>query len=441
MILKGSKRGGARQMAKHLLNAEANEQITVHEVSGFASNNISGALNEIHAISKGTKCSRFMFSLSLSPPQDEKVPIDTFEETLSVIEKKLGFEGQPRVIVFHEKEGRRHAHCVWSRIDGAQMKAIDQPYFKNKLKDISKQIYLDHGWQLPEGFRDKDKKNPLNYTRAEWQQAMRIGRKPADIKRELQECWAVSDDKKSFENALWDSGYVLAKGDRRGFVAVDLKGEVYSLPRAIGQKPKALQSRLGDPDRLRSVDQANERIQSQLSKLFKRYEGELNQQHHKDIQPLLREKQAMTKAHRSERTDLDTKQDMRWQEEENNRAARVRRGFKGLWDKLNGRYWKIRKTNERETSQCYQRDQKEREELIQNQLIQRQNLQVQINLLRQSQEQERAELIRDLSHLKDYEQKKAHVAERSKSQTKDRNNENGFDGFDLDEDNDMEPEL
>jgi hypothetical protein len=24
--------------------------------------------------------------------------------------------GQPRVIVFHEKNGRRHAHCVWSRI-------------------------------------------------------------------------------------------------------------------------------------------------------------------------------------------------------------------------------------------------------------------------------------------------------------------------------------
>lgn len=66
MILKGSKRGGARQMAKHFLNAEANEHVRVHEVSGFASNNIGGALNEIHAISKGTKCSRFMFSLSLT---------------------------------------------------------------------------------------------------------------------------------------------------------------------------------------------------------------------------------------------------------------------------------------------------------------------------------------------------------------------------------------
>ena len=84
MILKGSKRGGAMQMARHLLNAELNEHVKVHEVSGFMSEHVSGALNEIYAISKGTQCKRFMFSLSLSPPEDEKVPVEVFEQALEL---------------------------------------------------------------------------------------------------------------------------------------------------------------------------------------------------------------------------------------------------------------------------------------------------------------------------------------------------------------------
>ncbi len=439
MILKGNQRAGGRQMALHLLNGEQNEHVRVHEVSGFMADDILGALNEAYALSKGTKCKQFMYSLSLNPPQDEYVSIEIFEGTLERIEKKLGLEGQPRVIVFHEKEGRRHAHCVWSRIDTEEMKAVNIAHPKRKLNDIAKSLYLENGWQMPDGFRDKSKKNPLNYTRAEWQQAMRAGRRPADIKRELQECWAVSDDKKSFENSLWESGYVLAKGDRRGFVAIDLKGEVYSLPRALAQKTKTLESRLGKADKLQSVDQAKERITGQLSKLFKRYEGELQSAHQKQLAPLLNKKQIMTKKHRAARADLDVMQDKRWQAEENARSARIRNGFKGLWDKLNGRYWKNRKVNERDTWQAHLRDKKEREELIYKQLIERQNLQIQFTLLRQSQEKERAEMIRDLSHIKTTTKKKARVAERSKSHDKSQDQGMGFEP--PAQDIDFEPEI
>ncbi len=66
MILKASKRGGVRQLSRHLMNGDKNEHVTVHEVSGFASDNISDALDEIHAISKGTKCSRCIFRPNLN---------------------------------------------------------------------------------------------------------------------------------------------------------------------------------------------------------------------------------------------------------------------------------------------------------------------------------------------------------------------------------------
>ena len=54
MILKGNQRGGARNLAAHLLSPE-NEQVKVHELRGFSSETIAGAFNEAYAISQGTK--------------------------------------------------------------------------------------------------------------------------------------------------------------------------------------------------------------------------------------------------------------------------------------------------------------------------------------------------------------------------------------------------
>ncbi len=73
MILKGNQRAGGRQMAVHLLNGEQNEHVNVHQVRGFIASDVLGALNEAYALSKGTQCKQFMYSLSLNPPQDERV--------------------------------------------------------------------------------------------------------------------------------------------------------------------------------------------------------------------------------------------------------------------------------------------------------------------------------------------------------------------------------
>jgi len=447
MILKASKRGGAMQMAKHLLNAEQNEHVNVYEISGFMADDISGALNEIYAISKGTKCTRFMFSISLSPPQTEKVPISAFEDALTSVEKKLNMEGQPRIVVFHEKEGRRHAHAVYSRIDVESMTAIDLPYFKNKLKDISKRLYLDHGWQLPKGFIDKNNRNPLNYTRSEWQQAARTGQNPKAIKAILQECWAVSDNKKSFESSLQENGYYLAKGDKRGYVVIDMHGEVYSLTRQLGQKKKALEERLGKAENLPSVSETKTAISSKLSTLFKRYTNELNAQHQKKMLPLLRAKQTMTNEHRALREQLDIFQKARWQKEEIHRSQRIRTGFKGIWDKLNGKYWKLRRLNEKEAYRAYIRDQQQREELINKQLTERQNLQAKMNLLRNNHEQERISLIRDLSNITVTSKDKIHDQSLSKKElSKEQRTKNITPNYRdsqtmEDKDIDMEPEI
>jgi len=140
LILKGSQRGGGQDLAVHLMRTDQNEHVRLHETRGFMSDDLRGAFKEAEAISRATKCRQFLFSLSLSPPEREKVPVDVFEQAIERIEARLGLEGQPRAIVFHEKEGRRHAHCVWSRIDVESMTARPLSYFKRKLVGISREL-------------------------------------------------------------------------------------------------------------------------------------------------------------------------------------------------------------------------------------------------------------------------------------------------------------
>lgn len=401
MILKGSQRGGARQMARHLMNGEQNEHVSIHEIKGFVADTIMGALNEVYALSKGTQCKQFLYSLSMNPPQNEKVPVEDFEEALARIEDKLGLTGQPRVVVFHEKEGRRHAHCVWSRIDTDAMKAINLPYTKRKLMTISKDLFIQHQWRMPKGLIDRKARNPLNYSRAEWQQAARSGRNPKAIKAALQECWAVSDTRKAFEQALSERGYFLARGDRRGFVAVDVYGEVHSLSRKLGMKAKDLQQRLGDPEALPGADETRQAVNQKLGTLFHGYLDELKQIQRKELQPLLQAKNEMTQAHRQARAAQKAFQDKRWQSEESQRAARMRKGLKGVWDMLTGKYWKLRKQNEREAWQAHIRDQNERQSLIEKQLDQRQALQRQFEEMRTKHTNEQAALVRDLAQIAD----------------------------------------
>ena len=399
MILKGSQRGGARQMALHLLNGEQNEHVTVHQIRGFIAQNVLDALDEIYAQAKGTQCSKFLYSISLNPPKDESVPVEVFDKALNQIEEKLGLNNQPRVVVFHEKEGRRHAHCVWSRIDLEEMKAINIAFDHKKLQAVSRQLFLDHGWTMPKGLMNSHLKNPLNFTRKEWQQAARTGRSAKAIKACLQQCWAVADSRKAFENALQESGFYMAKGDRRGFVVVDVYDEVYSLPRQLGLKAKDVQKRLGDPNKLLSVDEIREKITGELHDLFGKYRKELAKSQDQAMRPILRIKKTMTDQHRKERAALKAYQDKRWAEEEKLRASRIRKGFKGLWDKLSGKYWKLRKQNEKEAWQCHVRDRDERQDLIEVQLDQRHTLQEKLVALHKKQEEETAQLIAGLSRM------------------------------------------
>lgn len=379
MIFSASQRAGAMELAAHLLNGDENDHVTLHEIRGFLADTLEGAFREIEAISRGTQCQKFLFSLSLNPPEDADVPIEDFEAAIDEIERKLRLLDQPRVVVFHEKNGRRHCHVVWSRLMYSEhtkrMVAIRMSHFKHRLMEISRYQFLKYGWKMPDGMKRAQDRSPWHLTREEYRQAVRLSEDPQALKALFKGAWEQSDTLKTFVTALQERGMLLARGDRRGFVALDMAGGIYSLTRWIDIGTRELKTRLGKPETLPTVEQAKAYIADRMGENLQRYIAE-SKQRAKDIrQPLVQEIRALVAVQRKERSALIERQEKRWIQETKTRTARLPKDVKWLWHKASGKYQKIRAQNEAETKACLERDRKELHTLVRSHLLERQELQ------------------------------------------------------------------
>lgn len=375
MILQCSQRGGSRDLANHLMSPD-NDHVELHSLRGFCSDDLHGALQEAYALSRGTRCKRFLFSLSLNPPPNEQVSTEAFERAIERVEREFGLIKQSRAIIFHEKDGadgqtRRHAHAVWSRIDTDQMKAVPLPFTHKRLREISRQFYIEHGWSLPRGFTNSQEKSMKTFTLADWQQAKRIGKDPRAIKDSFADAWAISDSRASFTQALSERGYRLARGDRRGFVGVDERGEVFSIPRMAGVKTNAVRERLGSEDKLPSVDEVKDRIARDMLPKLGELQGELTERRRQELAETKERKALLVERQRAERKALAEKLQARQQQEALARQAQFRNGLKGLWDRLRGAHSKTKARHTEEAAQAAKRDKLEKDRLVFNQMDQR----------------------------------------------------------------------
>ncbi|MEA3014807.1 MAG: hypothetical protein QOD42_3352 [Sphingomonadales bacterium] len=409
MILKASQRGGGSQLGLHLLKTEENEHVEIHEVSGFVADSVRGAMKEAQALSRGTHCRQYLFSVSLNPPIGENARVETFEQALNMIEERLGLKGQPRVVVFHEKEGRRHCHAVWSRIDAATMTARPLPFFKTKLREIARQLFLENGWKMPGGFIDSKLRDPRSFTLDEWQQAKRAGLDAKALKDAAQEAWAVSDSAASFSKALEERGLFLARGDRRGPVAVTIDGDVLAVARLLGRKTKEVTARLGDPAALLPVAEVRRKLAGEMGQRLKAHIAEAKRIAANALRPLHQRREAIKRQHADERRRLDAGISKRRDAEQKQRAARIRSGVKGAWDLLTGRYWKARKQNEVEAFFAFQRDRAQRDGLIRDQLAERSRLQTDIQHARTRQARQLLALYRDAARFRQAQEFRAPV--------------------------------
>lgn len=235
MIISGIQTGNTRWLAAHLQNAADNESIDIVEVSGAVATDIDGALAEFDAIAAGTKASESVYAAFINPP----VPLSRaqFLRSIMHLEAILGLTGQPRIVLFHVKKGREHCHIVWSRIDAKLMRAIHLSHDRQKLRRCAQELAAEFGFELPPGlamdrgserFRDKPRPTKAEKAMEASSGLSRDGRRAA-----ITDCYNKSDSPEAFIHALEAAGFILARGDKRALVVVDIAGEIHSLARQI----------------------------------------------------------------------------------------------------------------------------------------------------------------------------------------------------------------
>ena len=253
MIPFASQRALGQDLATHLLNEYDNDYMEVADVRGAVAGDLHGAFAEWEAQAHAlTKCENYLYSLSINPDERQgRLTRDQYMDYIDRAEEKLGLTGQPRAVVFHIKEGREHAHVVWSRIDVENEKAIQLSFDHHKLMMVTRLFAKEHGLELSEGYERHERKmngkskeafikGGDQYNLFEMYQQRITGISAKTHKELVTEAWRHSDSAKAFVHALAEKGYILSRGNRP-YVLVDLYGTPHSLPRMIDDKTVRLE--------------------------------------------------------------------------------------------------------------------------------------------------------------------------------------------------------
>jgi len=282
IITKASQRANGQELAVHLQNARDNERVEIVHIRGAVAQDLSGAFQEWHAISKATRCKKYLYSLSLNPdPSQGPLTRRQYNDYIARVENKLKLADQPRVIVFHVKEGREHCHVVWSRIIPGQLKALPISHDRLALQAITRDFAKDHNLILPEnmqpGSDTKDRPLPVRTTLFERHQQERTGISKEERIEQLTAIWRQTSTGKDFVHAMALAGYHLSRGDSVPYAVLDRYGEIHSLPRQIeGARTKDIRARLVDypPESLPFAttlrDSIRRRISETISAQFNR---------------------------------------------------------------------------------------------------------------------------------------------------------------------------
>lgn len=320
MIIPASQRGNAKQLANHLSDLTMNDHVELYEARGlFHDQSIQEALREMHAASKGSRCQKHLFSLSVDPVQGLDHDGKLYDEIFQGLDERFPMlKDQPRLIVFHEKEGRRHAHVIYSRIN-REGKAIELGLYKKKLTSFSYDLFEKHApEQMPKNLqswakRQHEARLKQDHTRAELERERRTKQSREAHHQILQEAVKQHDTLKSLDVYLQEKGYRLCNG-KRALLAYDIyTQESYALTRATGLKMNELKQRYVGHTDLPSMDKVKSELVKQADHATKTPEppkelAKTQDALEKRLQERDQKMAAQREQYRQERDKLDQKQ-------------------------------------------------------------------------------------------------------------------------------------
>ena len=269
MIIKSSARAGARELARHLSNGDENETIRITQSRGVFAQNLFDALDDMRLISKGSRCRKFLYHVSMSPEPGYDFG-EEYDWTLSWqrYEAEFGLSHLAFVEVEHAKEGRTHRHRVYCRV-GDDNKAVPLGFSKMRNEKVARQLEYLHGHPLTIG---RHNKAVVTFLKREGQDETALGMEgnlatttarpraarthdeqhqqqrtkiPVEqVNADVQAAWQLAQTGQAFLHFLLERGYILAQGDKRRYVILDQAGGVHSPRRRVGLKAAEVNEKL-----------------------------------------------------------------------------------------------------------------------------------------------------------------------------------------------------
>lgn len=228
MIVKGRSRSNGAQLADYLENSKGNDLVTVLEVRGTTKpENLRLSLVEMSMSSELTKRGKLgLYHSQVNPAIGEDRPMTPADwlRAADILEEHLGFTGQKRAIVLHEKEGRIHGHIVWEKYDHDTGKLRTDSKNYEKHDKARAQIERELGHERTPQKPERDLSN----------------------KARLTELWQQHQGGQEFVEAARQAGYEIAQGnDRRPFRVITPDSQSLELPRQLdGFNAKDVRDRL-----------------------------------------------------------------------------------------------------------------------------------------------------------------------------------------------------
>jgi hypothetical protein len=266
VIINGRSRRCVWWWSRHLQDTQENESVRVVKIEGLASENIYDLLREIEAQGLGTKAQNPMWIAVLNPGPNERLTDEQRDRARDILEQERGLTGQPYFLVEHEKNGWKHWHVVYSRIDTERMRALPDSLDAKVCHGAARKIEIELGLEKVIGPYDREPGTPRPpRAPAPWEmyRGMQTKIDPRDIAAEVTELYHQSRNGTEFQAALEQHGYQLATG-RRGLLILDSAGKEHSLVKRIdGVKTAELNAFMREVDRatLPTVEQAKEQYQ------------------------------------------------------------------------------------------------------------------------------------------------------------------------------------
>jgi hypothetical protein len=267
MLIKGSSRANPRQLARHLLRRDQNVHVEILQCDPSPKTDLYEAFEDLQALTQGTKGTKGLYHAQISPDAQYTLRSEQWFRAVDLLEKELGLQGQPRTVVYHEKDGRPHIHVVWQRTNIQTMTLVSdsQNYKAHERASLALEQELGHE-RTPgcHAKRDPEMQRPTAaFNHAAWQQFERTGIDPRRRKAEITALYHQADNGRAFQQALQQAGYHLAHGDRRALVILDPAAEIHSLNRQIdGVRSRAIKQKLRDldPEQLPTATQLQTRL-------------------------------------------------------------------------------------------------------------------------------------------------------------------------------------